>query len=43
MPDGKATSWLCSVTGGSVDKMPGGEAVGKCQVILGGGGWSARS
>ena len=35
MPDGKDTSWLCPVTGGSVAKMPGGEAVGKCPVMWG--------
>ena len=43
MPDGKAASargeglgdvWP-SVTGGRVARMPGGEAVGKCQVIWG--------
>ena len=45
MPDGKAASarreglgemW-CSVTGGRVAKMPGGEALGKWR---GAGGWS---
>ena len=35
MPDGKAASWMHSVTGGGVPKMPGGETVGKCQVMWG--------
>ena len=35
MPDGKDTSWLRAVTGGTVAKMPGGEAVGKCRVMWG--------
>ena len=35
MPDGKAISYLRSVTVGRVAKMPGGEQVGKCRVIWG--------
>ena len=35
MPDGKDTRWLCVVTGGSLAKMPGGKAVGKCRVMWG--------